>query len=101
MAVFREQLVVSIHEFALADSGGSLFCRHVCRLLSKPKLAHAHPDCAGGDKNYFVPCVFEVAEHLAERFHLADVQSASRMRDGGGADFDDNAHTDVPSSVSC
>lgn len=101
MAVFGEQLVVGIHELALADSGGSLLRRHHRGLLSEAEFAHAHADRAGGDEDHLISGILEVAEHLAERFHLADVQPAGWMRDGGGADFNDNAHTGVPSSVSC
>ena len=44
MAVFGEQLVVGIHELALADSGSSLLRWHIGRLLSEAELAHAHSD---------------------------------------------------------
>ena len=101
VAVFGEQLVVGIHQLTLTDCGGSLLGRYICRPLSEAELAHAHADRAGGDEDHLISGILEVAEHLAERFHLADVQPAGWMRDGGGADFNDNAHTGVPSSVSC
>lgn len=92
---------VGIHQLTLTDCGGSLLGRYICRPLSEAELAHAHADRAGGDEDHLISGILEVAEHLAERFHLADVQPAGWMRDGGGADFNDNAHTGVPSSVSC
>ena len=61
VAVFREQLVVSIHEFALADSGGGLLRRHVFRPFAQVELAKAHGDGARGDEDDLVSHIFKVA----------------------------------------
>ena len=95
VAVFREQLVVGVHKLALAHGGRGLLGRHVHRLFAEAQLAYAHADGARGDEDHFVARVLEIAEYLAQRLHLPDVEPPRGVGDGGGADLDDDAHGSV------
>ena len=97
VAVFREQLVVSIHQLALAHGCGGLLCHHIFG-AGNLQLAHAKAGCAGRYNNQLVPGVFDVTPHFYQCFGVADVQPPARMGQRAGADLDNNAHQFFPIS---
>ena len=100
MAVLGEELVIGVHQFTLAHGGGSLLARHITGPAGQGQLAHPHTDGPGGDQNDLMTGIFQVTEHLAQLFHLADIQPAGGIGQGGGAHFDDNSHGCLRSSLS-
>ena len=76
MVKLRKQLVVDVHELALAHGGGGLLGGHIRGAGPQAQLSHAHADGAGGHQDHLMPGVFQIAEHLAKLLHLADVQMA-------------------------
>ena len=61
VVILGEELVVNVHQLALADSGGGLLRRHVFRPFAQVELAKAHGDGAGGDEDDLVSHIFKVA----------------------------------------
>ena len=94
MIVLREELIVKIHQLALADGGRGLLARHIRRTAGQIELADAHADRAGRDENDLVTCIFQVAEHFAQPLHALNVQPPGRMRECGSADFNNDSHND-------
>ena len=92
VVVSAEKLVVNVHQLTLANGGCGLFGRHIGRPLAQIKLPHTHPDGTGGDQNNLVPGIFNVAEHFAKRFHMADVHPAAGVRQGRCPNFHNNSH---------
>ena len=92
VVILGEELVVDIHQLALADGGGRLLARHIRRAAGQVELADAHADGAGGDENDLVARVFQIAEHLAELFHPLNIQSPRGMRQRGGSYLDRDSH---------
>ena len=97
VAVFGKQLVVSIHQLALAHGCGGLLCHHIFG-AGNLQLAHTKAGCAGRYNNQLVPGVFDVAPHFYQCFGVADVQPPARMGQRAGADLDNNAHQFFPIS---
>ena len=91
VVILGEELVVDIHQLALADGGG-LLARHIRRSAGQVELADAHADGAGGDENDLVARIFQIAEHLAELFHPLNIQSPRGMRQRGGSYLDRDSH---------
>ena len=88
MVVFGKQLVVNVHQFALANRGDRLFAGHVLRFFTQAELAHADRLRARADQHQFPPAVFDVGKHFDQCFDTADVEQAARMGEGGGTDLD-------------
>ena len=61
VVILRKELIIGVHQLALADCGGSLLGRHVLRPLAQIQLAKAHRNGAGGNENDLVSHVFQVA----------------------------------------
>jgi hypothetical protein len=99
VVVLAEELVIDVHQFTLTHSGGCLLGGDILRPLPQTQLADAHADGAGGYQNHFVACIFDIAHHFAELLHPTDIQMASGMGQGGGADFYYNTHDNLPSFV--
>lgn len=62
VVILGEELVVNVHQLALADRGGRLLARHILGALGQVKLAEAHGNGAGGNENDLVARVLQVAE---------------------------------------
>ena len=92
VVVLGKELVICIHQLALAHGGGRLLPRHVRRTLRKPQLPHPHGNGAGGDQHDLVSGVFQIAEHLHQRFHMADVQMSRGIGYVGCSELDYNCH---------
>ena len=60
MPIFRKQLVIAVHQLALAHCGSRLLCGHIRRAARQVKLTHAHADGAGGNQHQLVPGIFDV-----------------------------------------
>lgn len=93
VAIPGEQLVVGVHQFALANGGSGLLGGNIPGTLRQVELAHAHGNGTGGDQNDLVPGVFQIAEDLAKTFDPGNVQSAGGMGQRGGADLDNDSHS--------
>ena len=98
VVVLAEELIISIHQFALAHGGGGLLGGDVGGTLAQAQLAHAHADGAGGHQDHLMTRILDVADDLAQLLHQPDVQMSGRVGQGAGADLDDDAHSD--SSIS-
>ena len=61
VVILGEELVVNVHQLALADSGGGLLRRHVLRSFAQVELAKAHGDGTRGDEDDLVSHIFKVA----------------------------------------
>ena len=92
MVVLAEQLVIDVHQLALAYGGGCLLGGNVSGPLPESQLADAHADGAGGDQDQLMPRVFDITHDPAEGLHPPDVQMPGGMGQSGGPDFDNNAH---------
>ena len=99
MVVFREQLVVGVHQLALTHGGGRLLARHVTGTLGKIQLANAHADSARGNENDLVSGVTQVADDLAKQLDSFYVQSARCVGEGRGSDLDYHFHRCLPSRM--
>ena len=77
-----KELVVDIHELALSDGCRGLLSRHVCGALPQVEFAHSHADGTGGNQDDFMPGIFDIAEHLAQRFDMPDIQAPRSMGQG-------------------
>ena len=82
MMILRKQLVVNIHQLALTHRGSRLLCRNIRRAMRKRKFAHPHGDGARGDKNDFMPCIFQITANAAEFFHAANIEIPRGMGQG-------------------
>jgi len=91
VAVLAEQLVVDVHELALADRGARLPAADVMRALLEVQLVNAHGDRAGGDEHDLAAGVFEVGEHARQVAHAAQVELAGVVRERRGADLEYDA----------
>ena len=58
VVIFREQFVVSIHQFALAHSGSRLLGGHIGGTRFKRQFAHAHTNGTRGYQDHFVARIF-------------------------------------------
>lgn len=96
MVVLVEQLVIGVHQLALAHGGGRLLRGHILRSSRQVQLAHAHADGAGGDENDLVPGVFQVAQDLAQALHPLDIQPSGGVGQSRGADFYRDTHRNAP-----
>ena len=96
VVVLVEQLVVGIHQLALAHGGGGLLGGHILGPPGQVQLAHAHADGAGGHQNDLMSRVFQVAEHLAQPLHPLDVQAPCGVGQRGGAHLYNDTHTISP-----
>ena len=65
VVILGEQLVVRIHQLALAHGGGGLLGGNVLGPLRQVQLAEAHGNGAGGHQNDLMPGIFQVAHDLA------------------------------------
>ena len=65
VVILGEQLVVSIHQLALAHGGGGLLGGNVLGPLRQVQLAEAHGDGTGGHQNDLMPGILQVAHDLA------------------------------------
>ena len=92
MMVFAEQLVICIHQLALANGGSGLFPGNVPGTLPQAQLPHAHSDGAGRDQNDLIARVFDIADDLAQLSDPADIQMSGGVGQGGGPDFYNDAH---------
>ena len=92
VVVLGKQLVIGVHQLALAHGGGGLLGGHVAGLAGQVQLAHPHANGPGGHQNHLVPRVFQVGQHLHQLLHVADVQPPGGMGQGGGAYFYYNTH---------
>ena len=92
VAVLGKQLVVGVHQFALAYGSGGLLAGHILRSAGQTQLAHTHADGTGRYQHHLMACVFDVAEHLAQQFYPADVQPPPCMGQGGCANLNDYTH---------
>ena len=89
--VRSKQLVIDIHELALADRGGGLLGGHVGGALCEVQLPDSHADCTRRDQNNLMSCVLHIAEDLAEGFHMPDIHPSGGVCQGRGTDLYHNS----------
>ena len=92
MVILGEELVVNVHQLALADRGGRLLARHILGALGQVELAEAHGNGAGGNENDLVARVLQVAERFAQPLHPLNVQPSCGVGERGGAHLDNDTH---------
>ena len=92
VVILGEELVVNIHQLALADRGGRLLARHILGALGQVELAEAHGNGAGGNENDLVARVLQVAERFAQPLHPLNVQPSCGVGERGGAHLDNDTH---------
>ena len=94
MIILREELIIKIHQLALADGGGRLLAGHIRRAPGQVELADAHTDGARRDENDLMTRIFQITEHFAQPLHALNVQPPGRVRQCGSSDFDNDSHND-------
>ena len=87
MMVFAEELVIDVHQLALAYRGGGLLGGDILGPLPQPQLAHAHSNGPGGHQDHLMPRVLDVADHPAQRGYPPDIQVPCGMGQRGRADL--------------
>ena len=92
VVVHGKKPVVGVHQLTLAHGRGGLLGGHILGLAGQVELAHPHADGAGGDQNGLVSCILQVRQHLHQLLHMANVQQARGVCQGGSADFHHNSH---------
>ena len=92
VVVLGEQLVIDVHQLALAHGCGGLLGGHVAGPLGKVQLSHPHGDGPGGHQHHLMAGVFQIAHHFAQGLHPADIELSRSVGEGGGAHFDYNTH---------
>ena len=65
VVILGKQLVVGIHQLALAHGGGGLLGGNVLGPLRQVQLAEAHSNGSGGHQNDLMSCILQVAHNLA------------------------------------
>ena len=58
VVVFAKQLVVGVHQFALAHGGCGLLAGHIGGAGGQPQLAHTHANGTAGDQQNLMAGVF-------------------------------------------
>ena len=98
MMVLAEQLVVNVHQLALAHCRRGLLGGDILRPVSQSQLAHAHANGAGGNQNQLVPGVADITHGLAQGLHPPDVQLPGGVGQCGCSDFynDTHRHSSAP-----
>ena len=96
VVVFGKQLVVGVHQLALAHGRGGLLGGHVRGARPELQLAHAHADGARGNQHDLVPGILQVRQCFAQCFHQADVQTSGFVGKRGSAHLYDNSHQKKP-----
>ena len=96
VVILGEQLVVGVHQLALAHGGGGLLTGHVGGLAGQVQLAHAHADGAGGHQDHLVSGVLQVGQDLHQILHVADIHMAGSMGQSGSTNFNNDAHIQFP-----
>ena len=100
LAVLGEELLVDMHEHALADGGNRLLLRDGVRLLREAELAEARRDGARGDEDDLAPLIHEVGQLPQEMVDAVEVEHARIMGKRTRADFDDDA-PGFPEPLTC
>ena len=80
VAVLAEQLVVYVHQLALAHGSAGLPAADIVRTALQFEFAHAHANGARGDEHDLVPGVFQIRQHARQIAHAPKVQLARFMR---------------------
>ena len=93
VVVLGKELVIGVHQLALAHRRRRLLGGHVGGLAGQIQLAHPHADGPGGHQDHLVPCVLQVGQHLHQLLHVADVQPPGGVGQGGGAYFYYDTHS--------
>ena len=96
VVVFREQLVIGVHQFALAHGGCSLLGGNIPGLSGQQQLANAHGDGTGGHHENFMAHIFQIGQGFAQTLDPPDVQTAGGMGQGRCTKLDHNAHRRRP-----
>jgi hypothetical protein len=92
VVIAGEQLVVGVHQFALAHGGGGLLGGHIRRAAGEVQLANPHADGPGGHQDKLAARVLQIGQHLHQRLHPADIQPPGGVGQGGSAHFYDDPH---------
>ena len=71
--IFREKLIINVHQLALADSGAGLLAWHILWPLGQVELPKAHGNGTGGDKNDLMSGVLQIAQSLAQPLHPLNI----------------------------
>ena len=66
MMVFGKQLIIRIHQLALANGRSGLLGRDIHRALLQAQLTNAHADSTGGNQNDLMPGIFDIADRTAK-----------------------------------
>ena len=99
VVVFGKQLVVGVHQLALAHGRGGLLGGHVRGARPELQLAHAHADGARGNQHDLVPGILQVRQCFAQCFHQADVQTSGFVGKRGSAHLYDDSHQKSPQPI--
>ena len=89
--VRSKQLVINVHELALADCGRSLLGGHVGGALCEVQLPDSHADGPRRDQDNLMPGVLYIAEDLAEGFYMPDIHPSGGVCQGRGTDLYHNS----------
>ena len=92
----EEELLVGMHQQALADGGAGLHARHAGGPVVEAQVRHAGGDRARADDQVFVAREIELVDQRAHSFFV----DPPAGRDQAGSDFDDEAHCSVNSLTS-
>ena len=82
--------------FTLTNSSSCLLCGNVLGPFPKAKLTNAHSDCAGGDNDYLVSGILDIADNFTQFFYPADIHMSRGISKRAGTDLDYNSHGEPP-----
>ena len=91
VAVLAEELVVDVHQLALAHRRAGLTAADVVGLGGQLQLAHTHADGTGGYEDDLNAPVAHVREHAHQMIHAPQVQLAAFVGQRGRAHFHHHA----------
>ena len=92
VVVLRVELIINVHQLALADGRSRLLAGNILRPLGQRQLADTHGDGTGRYQHQLMPCIFEIAADLAQLLHAADVQIPRRVRERGRPQLEYDSH---------
>ena len=83
--VLGEQLVINVHDAALAHRGRRLLHAQLLGPLGQAQPRRTHGDGAGGHQDHLMPHPIQIRQNADQLFHPVQIHRAGVMGEGGRA----------------